>query len=122
MEKSRIDWVIKINTMIIDDDQIKPQIFSLKNGKEIHSTFFAYNNGLVHGTNVEGKNFKFNIKELTGIKPLENCPPDTRRKANPDNKDETDSTGENTNFETARSTTEIDLELNSVHAPEETDL
>lgn len=115
MKKSRIDWVVKVNTMIIDGDQIKPQIFSLKNGKEIHSTLFAYGNGLVHGTDVKGNDFKFSIKDLAEIKPLKNWPPAVKTKSNTYNKDEADSAGENTSFEAAITTQVGENEENFDH-------
>jgi hypothetical protein len=71
MLKSKIDWVIAINSLIIGEENTKPHLFTLKKGKEVAAKIFFYRGSIVHGTNLAGEDFKFNVSELLDIKALQ---------------------------------------------------
>jgi len=70
MAKNRIDWVAELNSMIIDEENLKNQLFTLKNGKKIKSSLFHYGNGQVHGEGINGRSFRFSVGDLVKIKSI----------------------------------------------------
>lgn len=75
MKKGKTDMVIAVNEIIIDGDNVKPHLFELKRGKKIRSARFRYSNSTVHGTDINGDDFKFNVSDLIKVSPLTNVTP-----------------------------------------------
>ena len=70
MVRDRNYWSAQMGKMATDGENLKPQLFTLKNGKAIRSALFAYGNSIVHGTDTKGEDFKFVIGDLAEIEAL----------------------------------------------------
>jgi len=79
MAKNRIDWVAELNFMIIDGENLKNQLFTLKNGKKIKSSLFHYGNGQVHGDTTDGKSFSFTIENLVKVEKLADAETESKK-------------------------------------------